>query len=47
MKMSQDVRDYAAKKGLEEAAAIDEGMAEKSAEFRSAGGELYVQGALF
>jgi phosphomethylpyrimidine synthase len=37
MKITQDVRDYAAK--LEEAAA---GMAEKSAEFREKGGEVYL-----
>jgi phosphomethylpyrimidine synthase len=37
MKITQDVRDYAAK--LEEAEA---GMAEKSAEFRAKGGEVYL-----
>jgi len=37
MKITQDVRDYAAK--LEEAEA---GMAEKSAEFRQMGGEVYL-----
>ena len=42
MKITQDVRDYAAKKGLSEADALAEGMAAKSAEFKAAGGELYV-----
>jgi phosphomethylpyrimidine synthase len=37
MKITQDVRDYAAK--LEEAEA---GMAEKSAEFREHGSEVYL-----
>jgi len=37
MKITQDVRDYAAK--LEEAEA---GMAAKSAEFREKGGEVYL-----
>ena len=42
MKITQDVRDYAA--GLEDAAALAEaekGMAEKSAEFREQGAEIY------
>ncbi len=47
MKMSQDVRDYAAQQGIDEAVVLEEGMAEKSEEFRSSGGNLYVQGALF
>jgi phosphomethylpyrimidine synthase len=42
MKITQDVRDYAAQKGLDEAAALERGMAEKSAEFKAAGGEFYV-----
>ena len=37
MKITQDVRDYAAKQ-----AEIEAGMAEKSAEFRERGGEVYV-----
>ncbi len=47
MKISQDVRDYAAKQGIEEAVLLEKGMAEKSEEFRSSGGNLYLQGALF
>ncbi|WP_159016545.1 phosphomethylpyrimidine synthase ThiC [Cognatiluteimonas profundi] len=41
MKITQDVRDYAAGQGVDEAAAIDAGMAEKSAEFRDAGAQVY------
>ncbi|MCI4568272.1 phosphomethylpyrimidine synthase ThiC [Lysobacter sp. CFH 32150] len=41
MKITQDVRDYAAEHGVDEVAAIDAGMAEKSAEFRAAGAEVY------
>ncbi len=42
MKITQDVRDYAAEKGVaDEAAALAQGMAEKAAEFREAGSELY------
>jgi phosphomethylpyrimidine synthase len=42
MKITQDVRDYAAAKGLAEASALTQGMAEKSAEFKAAGGEFYI-----
>ena len=41
MKITQDVRDYAAAHGVEETAALDAGMAEKSAEFREAGAQVY------
>jgi phosphomethylpyrimidine synthase len=41
MKITQDVRDYAAEHGVDEIAALDEGMAEKAAEFRSQGAEVY------
>jgi len=41
MKISQDVRDYAAKKGLQEEEALDAGMAEKAEEFRKQGAEVY------
>jgi phosphomethylpyrimidine synthase len=37
MKITQDVRDYAAKQ-----AAAEAGMAEKSVEFREKGGEVYL-----
>ncbi|WP_322470219.1 phosphomethylpyrimidine synthase ThiC [Hydrogenophaga sp. SNF1] len=42
MKITQDVRDYAEQKGLAEAEALQQGMAEKSAQFKAAGGEFYV-----
>jgi phosphomethylpyrimidine synthase len=42
MKITQDVRDYAAAKGLDEAGALAAGMAEKSAQFKAAGGEFYI-----
>ncbi|HET6546103.1 MAG TPA: phosphomethylpyrimidine synthase ThiC [Rhodanobacteraceae bacterium] len=41
MKITQDVRDYAAKLGVDEQAALAEGMAEKAREFREQGGEIY------
>jgi len=41
MKITQDVRDYAAEHGVDVEAAIPEGMREKSREFAEAGGELY------
>ena len=42
MKITQDVRDYAAQKQLEEQQAIEVGMREKSEEFRKAGADLYL-----
>ncbi len=42
MKITQEVRDYAARQGVAEADAAAAGMAEKSAEFRRGGGEVYV-----
>ena len=42
MKITQDVRDYAAEKGIGDAdAALEAGMAEKAREFQAAGGEVY------
>jgi phosphomethylpyrimidine synthase len=41
MKITQDVRDYAAQKGLEEQAALEAGMQEKAAEFKKSGGKIY------
>ncbi|WP_242166127.1 phosphomethylpyrimidine synthase ThiC [Lysobacter sp. M15] len=41
MKITQDVRDYAAAQGVDEAAALEAGMAAKSAEFRAQGAEVY------
>ena len=41
MKISQDVRDFAAKQGVSEQEALDKGMKEKSVEFMKSGGEIY------
>jgi phosphomethylpyrimidine synthase len=41
MKITQDVRDYAAKIGADEQAALEKGMAEKSEEFKKSGAEVY------
>jgi phosphomethylpyrimidine synthase len=41
MEITQQVRDYAARKGVDEERALAEGLSEKSAEFREAG-DLYV-----
>lgn len=41
MKISQDVRDYAAEKGISEADALKKGMEEKSIEFVNKGSEVY------
>ena len=42
MKITQEVREYAKNLGLSETAAAEQGMLEKSAEFKSGGGEIYV-----
>jgi phosphomethylpyrimidine synthase len=44
MKITQDVREYAAQKEIDEQAALGVGMKEKAEEFAAAGGEIY-QGA--
>src|SRR5207237_258019 len=41
MKITQDVREYAAQKEIDEKAALGVGMKEKAEEFVAAGGELY------
>ncbi|MEY6431433.1 phosphomethylpyrimidine synthase ThiC [Thioalkalicoccus limnaeus] len=41
MKITQDVRDYAASTGLGEQEALEKGLRAKAAEFRQAGAELY------
>jgi phosphomethylpyrimidine synthase len=41
MKITQDVRDYAAEHGVDEVAALEEGMAEKSKEFLEQGAQVY------
>ena len=42
MKITQEVRDYAAQEGLNVASAQSKGMAEKSVEFKDKGSALYV-----
>jgi phosphomethylpyrimidine synthase len=42
MKITQDVREYAAKQGLETEKAISKGMQEKSREFAAKGNEIYL-----
>jgi phosphomethylpyrimidine synthase len=44
MRISQDVREYAALHGVGEDQAIELGLKEKAAEFVAAGGELYLPG---
>ena len=41
MRITQDVRDYAAEHGMGETDALDAGMAEKAAEFRGTGARVY------
>ena len=41
MKISQDVRDFAAKEGISEQAALAKGMEVKSIEFVTKGSQLY------
>ena len=41
MKITEDVRKYAAEQGLKEEEALAQGMAEKSAEFKDQGAEIY------
>ena len=42
MKITQEVRDFAAAKGLSEADALQAGMAEKSRQFQAGGGQVYI-----
>ena len=42
IKITQEVRDYAAEHGVAETQALEAGMAEKSAEFKAGGGEIYI-----
>ena len=41
MKITQDVREYAEQKEIDEQAAVGVGMKEKAEEFVSAGAEIY------
>jgi phosphomethylpyrimidine synthase len=43
MKITQDVRDYAAKLGVDEAAALEKGMESKAIEFVKKGAEIYTK----
>lgn len=42
MKITADVREYAAKMGMDEKAALEKGMTEKSEEFVASGSEVYL-----
>jgi len=42
MKITQEVRDFAAAQGVAEADAVAQGMAAKSEEFKQVGGEIYI-----
>jgi phosphomethylpyrimidine synthase len=41
MKITEDVRAYAAQKQVDERTALETGLQEKAEEFRRSGGELY------
>jgi phosphomethylpyrimidine synthase len=41
MKITEDVRKYAAEKGIGENEALEEGMREKSTQFNKQGSEVY------
>jgi phosphomethylpyrimidine synthase len=43
MRITEDVRRYAAEKGINKAAAIEQGLQEKAAEFQKAGAEIYAK----
>jgi len=43
MEITQQIRDYAKEKGIGEAAALEQGLDEKSEEFREKGAEIYVK----
>jgi phosphomethylpyrimidine synthase len=43
MKITQDVRDFAARQGIDEQTAIEAGMREKAEEFKKVGAEIYVK----
>jgi phosphomethylpyrimidine synthase len=41
MKITEDVRKYAAEQGIADDAAIEEGLKQKAAEFTESGAEVY------
>jgi phosphomethylpyrimidine synthase len=43
MKITQEVRDYAAQHGMDEKVALEQGLQEKAEEFKQSGAELYVR----
>ena len=43
MKITQDVRDFAARQGLDAESALEVGMQEKSEEFKQTGAEIYIK----
>jgi phosphomethylpyrimidine synthase len=43
MKITEDVRKYAAEQGMSETEALDKGMEEKSREFVEKGAEVYAK----
>jgi phosphomethylpyrimidine synthase len=43
MKITEDVRKYAAEQGLAESIALEKGLKEKSAEFTEKGSEVYAK----
>jgi phosphomethylpyrimidine synthase len=43
MRITEDVRRYAAEKGIDEAAAIEQGLREKAEEFQHTGSEVYAK----
>ena len=44
MRITQDLREYALQKGLDDESALREGLDEKAKEFRDSGGSVYVRG---
>jgi phosphomethylpyrimidine synthase len=43
MRITEDVRKYAAEHGLSEEAAVEEGLKQKATEFKEAGAEIYAK----
>ena len=43
VKITEDVRKYAAQRGLTDAEAIEEGLKQKAIEFNDAGAEIYAK----
>jgi phosphomethylpyrimidine synthase len=43
MKITQEVREYAAEHNMNEVVALESGLKEKSEEFKQAGAEIYIE----